>query len=475
MWNWKSAFVVVALSPLLTGQSLVLGAPLQPGARAMGDVDADARGDYMVFAGADLQILSGATGAVLPYLTRPSTGIGWGGQYTPVGDVNADGHDDLGYYLQGSSVTNFVEIVSGANGAPLWSWNLQGPIVRGGLDADSDGFDDVCLDHTAGGNRVAELRSGRTGAVLLQQSSSSNQPFFLPAGDANGDGHADLAAVASAGSSVLAILRLGPTLTPSGLFGDRFQPVGDVNGNGTTDYFHAALVAGSGIVDGSGPLLFSSAVPFGYALGDVDGDGFDDVFLETQPPVVGPDLVLSGATLQAMPGYQPDGFYLPVGDIDGDGRVELATRDPQLQWFVHEWSDPALPNASRLAKRGRPGTTSLGTRPRIHVRGSCALGRTVFFDVRGGLPSGFTFLVIGPSTNVDLTALGAPGNVAYVDPIGGVAMAADAFGLAVASFLMPVSPSLLGATTSVQAFVLDATANALGLVVSDAVDARTQN
>jgi len=206
----------------------------------------------------------------------------------------------------------------------------------------------------------------------------------------------------------------------------------------------------------------------------VDGDGRDDFHAAVAawplPPVPAFQGVVSGATLTLLPGSSV-APHSSVGDIDGDGRVELSNgAAASLQW-----NDPSLPVASRLVRRGASGTTSLGTKLRMQTRGSAAMGRPVFFDVRGMLPNGIALFFLGSAVDVDLAPIGGAGNRLLATPNGSVGMLANATGLAVQSFTMPVDPSLLGGSVATQVALFDPAANPLAFVFSNAIDVHTND
>lgn len=78
--------------------------------------------------------------------------------------------------------------------------------------------------------------------------------------------------------------------------------------------------------------------------------------------------------------------------------------------------------------------------------------------------------------SVDLTPLGAPGNELFVAPEAIVPLSTWTLGLFGVETTLPLSvpnqPSLLGVVVRGQAIVIDPTANALGLLTSDAVEVR---
>lgn len=470
---WLALNLGVLLCPVVAQG--ITGSPWS-GASVVGDVNADGHLDLIAFATATTvyTITDGATGASLGYLQRT------GGVYGGVGDYDGDGCDDLAH-----NVPATITIVSGRDGSTLTT--VAGPFARvAGADVDGDGRSDLLLQEESQSfppaARFLWAVSSRTGAVLWQQSVGGGMSGFSagglqPIGDENGDGLEDAVfavSVTLSSPSLSTSLVRGPSTILQ--FGIRHE-VGDVDGDGRVDAFEQSpstfswrLVAG-----GSGATLWAPAVvaPSFRRLGDVDGDGRADFFFVD--PFAGlPPVAMSGATLQAMPGFAPTAplATLPftLGDVDGDGRAEFA-----FLGIAYEWVDPALPAASRVAARGTPGTTHDGRRPKVVARGHAGLGNLFFLDVRGGLPNGFVLMLLGGSAEVDLASIGAPGNRSYTTLDSAFALVANGVGVAQYGATMPVSPSLLGVSISVQAAVVDGLANGLGLVLSNALDVTTSN
>ena len=439
-----------------------------------GDVTGDGIDDLLVQIGSNFEVLDATTNAPIPWLQRNAVAFpGVTLRYTPVGDYDGDGKDDLFHWVQGNFSGVFT-LVSGADGSALFT--INGPCnIGGGTDFDGDGRSDVL--YAQGGYGI--VRSARTGAVLHQLVPpllpTTNSPFYTgmtPAGDENGDGRGDV--IANYDTYIFTnLLRLVVRAPGIEINLERATAVGDVTGDGKADFW-SALVSVSGqegiFAGGSSALVWPMPNVQASPLGDVDGDGVDDI---TAVFWLGTGFVYqprSGATHVALPGAAATSAPVLLGDIDGDGRS-----DSVMSGLRYEWSDPALPVASRMLRRGKPGTTNDGRKPYLVTRGHCGLGHTAFFDMRGGLPNGLTLLFYGSSIDVDLAGIGAPNNRCYTSLAGGLAFVANADGIAQYQATMPVTPSLLGASLSLQSVVVDPAANALGLVTSNAVDITTNN
>ena len=263
------------------------------------------------------------------------------GRHFDVGDVNADGYEDLVLAAPRGTALFQAEGVfdlyyggpAGPALAPDWTWatgeagaNARGVAVG---DFDGDGYDDLAL-----GSALADGAVIDEGAVFVFPGSSSGPPGVptvvlqegqadaqygreVAAIDADGDGFLDLAVSASqwdgtdTDEGAVFLYSGGPSgLDPAsawmalgGAAGAELRSpraAGDVNGDGFDDLFVAAVHANGALGDEGAAMLFlgSSAglgaspdwtrygsAPgawYGYsggAAGDVDGDGYADVIV----------------------------------------------------------------------------------------------------------------------------------------------------------------------------------------------------
>ena len=325
------------------------------------------------------------------------------------GDVNGDGYDDV---LVGDRAD--VSGVFGAGHASLYlgspagpgttpAWVIDGVTygrfigewARGAGDVDGDGFDDViaCSSEGAPRGHALVFRGGAAGLEPTPSWSfalSATDPYLeiaLAAGDVNGDGFDDvvLAAPGNDGSARpgVAWLFLGSAsgLAPTPAWtlagpdaGSRVGNVvgagGDVNGDGLDDVVvgishdwpgpdsHADLYLGTptglapapawSVVTGSADQRLSELC----IVGDVDGDGFDDllegsaVMRWTDGDPNGQIRLHSGTpsglgvatftwrsedfppptSLEAQDSFGL--FVAPAGDQDGDGRADFLVGSP---------------------------------------------------------------------------------------------------------------------------------------------------
>ncbi|MEQ1503833.1 MAG: integrin alpha [Myxococcota bacterium] len=319
-----------------------------------GDVNGDGFDDLIVGdpdAG-DTQSTEGAVhlylGSSLGLESTPSRSAWSGNQLARLGesvasagDVNGDGFDDIivGAPLYSNDTPEegrafvFHGSASGLGATPAWSAESDqqrsefGHSVASAGDVNGDGFDDVVVGaryydgaQTTAGRAYVYLGSAagleRT-AVWIAESVQSGAQFgtsVASAGDVNGDGFDDL-------------------IVGEPWFTDGHADEGRVNlflGSASGPELTATWTAESDTV-GAG---FGRSVA---SAGDVNGDGFDDVFVGStyvgfaavflgQPGGLG-----ASAAFTASSGQPDSGFGQSVasgGDIDGDGRLDLLVGAP---------------------------------------------------------------------------------------------------------------------------------------------------
>ncbi|MEU8336103.1 FG-GAP repeat domain-containing protein [Micromonospora tulbaghiae] len=220
-------------------------------------------------------------------------------------------------------------------------------------DVNGDGRDDI-LTFTQ--NASADVyASTSTGTGFAGTSVKWNDFFSVggetaSTGDVNGDGRDDIVTFAHGNTGdVYVALSNASAFTSPGRWHDWFAPgaeiaaVGDVNGDGSDDIVafthnatadvYVALSTGSSFAGTAVKWhdYFSIAGEF-PALGDVNGDGRDDIITFTQGPATAADVIvaLSTGTSFGAPQKWHDLFAVGteqprVGDINGDGKDDIVT------------------------------------------------------------------------------------------------------------------------------------------------------
>jgi hypothetical protein len=286
----------------------------------VGDLNGDHKADLAVPVRHGIQIRLGkgdGTFALAQTVMLPNTP-----SQVAVGDLNGDGRLDLVTAPTADGIIGVLIGVAAPTGATtlasetqifddpfFFDFRADPKAQQGSFDAivsdfDGDGKADICVTDQKRGVLVALLLPVvGSGQLSFERHAVEPSPLgrgvFVAAGDVNGDGRADLVGVDQQGQVRAAInLRLGVWddtdivhLFPTGLRVDRIL-LGDVNGDGRADIFAYAngklRIAISGI-DRSGNLAFRTVEPDGpkisqslisrVAVGDVNGDGKDDLFV----------------------------------------------------------------------------------------------------------------------------------------------------------------------------------------------------
>ncbi|HKJ56840.1 MAG TPA: FG-GAP-like repeat-containing protein [Nitriliruptoraceae bacterium] len=257
---------------------------------AAGDLDDDGHGDILVGATVadgsrgQLQARSGADGSLLWSISGRKSGDGLGSAAGLVDDVDGDGTPDLVVGASGAKQGRGTAwVVSGTDGSTIHQLNPQGDGVwfgeffaSGAGDVDGDGIGDVFVgDYSAGkaqqprqpnppaypvGSGAAYVFSGANGERLHRFEAEIPGEGVGPGrgvGDVDGDGHADLivggyrsnAGAPFAGKAWVRSGRTGEVLqeitstTAGELFGVDALGLGDVDGDGMTDFVVTAVGA----------------------------------------------------------------------------------------------------------------------------------------------------------------------------------------------------------------------------------------
>ncbi|WP_367898859.1 FG-GAP-like repeat-containing protein [Leptospira sp. WS58.C1] len=315
---------------------------------AMGDVNGDGFGDLAIGASdySGLQgityIFHGSTSGIVANTAAGAnriltyTGSNEFGYAISLGDVNGDGYDDLAngaYRVSGFSGLAFIYYSTGSGGISSTAGNtISGPggsnFACGiGLgDINGDGFSDlivggnaysasaggVWIFHSSGSAGVT-VNSYTLANTVIVGETTSNFGIRIYTGDVNGDGYADLAVGAP---------------QYSGFFGRSYV----FNSTGTTSGITvAAATSANTIVSG-----FSfSAVGMSIAMGDVNGDGYDDFatgatsYSATQGRVyinLSDGTQVSNGSVNLIDGQSSNhafGNAVMISDINGDGLGDL--------------------------------------------------------------------------------------------------------------------------------------------------------
>ena len=342
---------------------------------APGDLDGDGLGDLLVAASrpngaGSIRAYSGATGLLLWTHENAIPASGIGIPLAALDDVDLDGRPDLATVRRSSepeSWTDFVEVRSGADGSLLYSVPppstgspFQLTLARIG-DLDGDGRGDFVVGHVWDASVPAIgawFRSGVDGHVLHVATSSSPYGSAVAGlGDVDGDGIGDVAIgarswpggtapqgrvdVLSGATFQLVWSAFGPT--PQANLGASLAAVGDVDGDGVEDLlagafgFVQASTGAAYLLSGADGTILRSIAGHSYGdqlgftvgrVGDLDGDGVPDLaagswvdnYARLHSGATGAELATLRLTDAAVLGPT---YVLSPGDLDGDGRPEV--------------------------------------------------------------------------------------------------------------------------------------------------------
>lgn len=295
-----------------------------------------------------------------PVLSQEAGGSRFGRSVLVMDDLDGDGVPDIAVGAPTAAEgTGRILVLSGKSQGVLATWS--GPKERSGFghtlraiqDVNGDGVDDVLVGFEFWSR--TELRSGKDGGLLHAIDRAWNE--VIPFGDFDGDGAGDLLVTTvyfwEVRSGRTNTLLNGKTRVKEG---GRFDPIGDVDGDGLVDgvYFSkaAALMLSARPEEGAleriqlfGPtnrktlpelwpdilgekgLTITRAVP----AGDLDGDGHRDFLVATKNGRAGTILGLTNVDrsviLMRSDGLKPlfggEGTlgYSMIGGIDLDDDV----------------------------------------------------------------------------------------------------------------------------------------------------------
>jgi hypothetical protein len=217
------------------------------------------------------------------------------------GDFNGDGKSDVAAFTREDSAEVAVALSTGHSFGPAAIWRdafAPAPAVPAVGDFNGDGKDDVvAFDRRRSGKVTVALSTGRSFGPSTTWAGSFVGGSAIPeVGDFNGDGKADIAMFTRGGSSnVYVALSTGRSFTRPGPW-------------------HGRLVAGS-------------ALP---AVGDVNGDGKDDVIAFDRGRSGRVTVALStGRSFRLaragwLDSFATDDAVPGVGDFNGDGKDDIA-------------------------------------------------------------------------------------------------------------------------------------------------------
>lgn len=450
---------------------------------------------------------SGSNNSVLWTSRGSGAGDNYGFSVARIADINNDGVDDLAVGATQDDTAaglGYVNILSGASGALLWHVTGSGSDSRFGFsaadagDINSDGVHDIAIavpNYNSSLGRIS-IVSGATGAQIITKSGTVAGEAFgnsiACVGDYTGDGKPELIIGAPLNSSAAGrVYGWNPAFnftffTDTGVAGDflgwRVAALGDVTDDGKIDFIATAPFAtsnghsqaGSVRAYASGPPVtplwtlngVSTADQTGLYftnIGDITGDGRDDFAAagsqQFNATTAGPGRVLVGDGYLGSKLYQIEGdssFDMfgwglgAAGDINNDGTPDLIAGSA--------FSDPGCDESGKFKiismwPRGvtRYGTSTPGCAgpQKLKMAGAASLGDWFYFGCDNVEPGSLGVALITDSQDIAGNDIFNIGVTLYVDFIFATEVfALDTYGTptghSVSGALVPNNALLVG-------------------------------
>jgi hypothetical protein len=305
-------------------------------------------------AGPHVKAFSGATTAeTLSFFAYAPSFTG--GVRVATGDINGDGVADI-ITGAGPGAGPHVRVFDGRDNSELRSFFAYGPSFTGGVfvaagDINGDGVDDIITGAGSGAGPHVKVFDGVSGAEV--RSFFAYAPTFVggvrvAAGDVNGDGRADIITATGPGAGPHVKVFDGVSGAEIRSFfaydanfrGGVFVAAGDFNGDNVADIVTGTDTGGAPLVkvfNGTNLAALKSFSAYApnfvggvrVAVGDVNGDGRDDIITGAGPGA-GPHVKAfdgqSGGLLRSFFAYDPNftgGVFVAANDVGQAGEFDL--------------------------------------------------------------------------------------------------------------------------------------------------------
>jgi hypothetical protein len=214
-----------------------------------------------------------------------------------------------------------------------------GLVLSGIGDINKDGFEDLAIGDVKNTFIYFGSKNFDTTADIV----FPYAPVYISHGDVNGDSIQDLLVAPFSFSAVwvyyggIPFDTVPDKILATPLFEDRIA-TGDLNKDGYDDVaIHGnpnkvyIFLGGADMSTSPAYVLQGPPNYFGFnglAIGDVNGDGYGDLVVSTEPPAPQPEstyIYFGGAQLDTIPRIKLNGGYAVLGDLNGDGYADVVT------------------------------------------------------------------------------------------------------------------------------------------------------
>lgn len=357
-WYWVVGQLLLALNGVLHAGVLFPGEKHAVGTQPHAVIAADFNGDGIPDLATsnsnsgNVSVLMGTGGG--SFAPRVNFSAGSAPDTLAAADFNGDGKTDL--VVADRSLSKLVVRLGNGNGTFQAASNANGgggfepyAVITG--DFNGDGKVDLAASNHYGYTSVSTLLGNGDGTFQTARSYDTGRgdAYALVAADFNGDGKVDFAVPNFQSDEVSVLLGNGDgTLQAAKIISTGSRPTSitaaDFNGDGKVDIATAGNSGDNvsvlrGIGDGNFQAMQNYAVgdqPRSLASGDFNGDGKPDLATANYNSYDVSVLLGNGnGTFQAQrrfevgdgpgPGPGPGPWWLIARDLDGDGKIDLAT------------------------------------------------------------------------------------------------------------------------------------------------------
>jgi uncharacterized delta-60 repeat protein len=362
---------------------------------------------------------NGLTGySTTPFVVTCPSGVGYSfslnektdlpiSGFMTISDIDGDGKPDLigeaNRIISISRNTGSTGAVSFAPNVNFAATSTDHDFATSALgDVDGDGKPDLVIPNGLS-KTISILKNtstpGNISFAPAVELSTGSSPISVTIGDVDGDGKPDIAASSYAGNSSFTVSILKNTSTPGNISfapGVEF-PAGinllnlafsDLDGDGKPDLAVRSRFYGLQIfqnTSSSGAISFALKLELSaylldgsFVIGDLDGDERPDVailseetgrglYIFQNTSTSGAISFASGVSYRAAPDYTRQPYDIAIGDVNGDGKPDLAVTNEGFNDIYSEfmasgrWTPPLYRTVDLFINNSTSGTVSFST------------------------------------------------------------------------------------------------------------------